>query len=86
MLWAGNARWDWNVPQTIKYTGPFNDRDMILLALGGNAVYNTITGYLQQDVNLDGVVKYVGANNDRDVILQTIGGNSPTAVRTEQVP
>jgi hypothetical protein len=81
-LWAGNAVWD----DRLKYVGSDNDRDLILLRIGGSVPTNTINGYWSEDVTLDGVVKYVGNGNDRDVILQNIGGIIPTAVRLEQLP
>lgn len=69
------------------YTGAGNDRDPILVAIGGSTPTATLTGqYRLEDVNLDGVVKYTGLNNDRDVILQNIGGATPTATRAQQLP
>ncbi len=70
----------------VKYTGPNNDRDPILVRIGGLVPTNTQSGYHPEDVNLDGVVKYTGQGNDRDPILQVIGGTVPTAVRQEQMP
>ena len=81
-LWSGNVFRD----TQIKYTGTNNDRDPILVAIGGTVPTNTVTTYSKSDVNLDGVVKYTGANNDRDPILQNIGGTTPTSTRTEQLP
>ncbi|MCC6577168.1 MAG: hypothetical protein IT228_07490, partial [Flavobacteriales bacterium] len=85
-LWAGDA-WTLNAPHGVLYTGQGNDRDAILIAIGGNTPTNTLSGqYRKEDVNMDGVVKYTGSNNDRDIILQTIGGVVLTTVRYEQVP
>ncbi|MBK7382892.1 MAG: hypothetical protein IPI81_06080 [Flavobacteriales bacterium] len=81
MLWPGDATSD----AAIKYVGPFNDRDRILVAIGGSNVNAVLPGYRTEDVNLDGVVKYVGTANDRDVILQVLDG-SINAVRLEQRP
>jgi hypothetical protein len=82
-LWPGDANFDGQV----KYTGPDNDRDVVLSAVGGSTPTNVANNvYSGADVNMDGVVKYVGPNNDRDIILQTIGGAVPTAVRTQQLP
>ena len=81
-LWAGDVTFDGEV----KYTGPTNDRDPQLQAIGGSVPTNTATGYLPQDVNMDGVVRYVGAANDRDPILQTVGGSVPTNTRLQQLP
>ena len=82
VLWAGDVTGDGE----LKYVGNGNDRDPILVAIGGSTPTNTVTGYLNADVNLDGVVRYIGADNDRDPILLNIGGSTPTAVRLEQVP
>jgi hypothetical protein len=76
-LWAGDV--DRN--NVVRYTGPANDRDPLLQAIGGAVPTNTTSGYLPQDVNMDGVVRYVGAANDRDPILQSVGGSVPTNTR-----
>jgi hypothetical protein len=70
----------------VKYTGGFNDRDPILVAIGSSLPTNTITGYHPADVTLDGVVKYTGAGNDKDPILINIGGGSATNTVEEQLP
>lgn len=82
LMWAGNAVLD----DVILYSGASNDRDAILLAIGGVVPTNTVAGYRLEDVNLDGVVRYAGANNDRDLILSTIGGVIPTVSVVEQMP
>lgn len=81
-LWAGDV--DGN--GTLRYTGQFNDRDPILLGIGGSVPTASATGYLPEDVNLDGIVRYVGQANDRDPILVNIGGSVPTNIRQEQLP
>jgi hypothetical protein len=81
-LWSGDV----NADGTLKYTGTANDRDPILVAIGGTVPTNTITGYLSTDVNLDGTTKYTGTANDRDPILVNIGGTVPTVVRHAQLP
>lgn len=63
-----------------------NDRDPVLVRIGGVVATNTVDGYFPEDVNLNGQVKYTGTGNDRDPILQTIGGVAATNVRYEQVP
>ncbi|MBK9074423.1 MAG: PKD domain-containing protein [Flavobacteriales bacterium] len=81
-LWAGNV-----VPDaSLKYAGGSNDRDPILVGIGGMVPTATVNGYLPADVTLDGVVKYAGSNNDRDPILINIGGTVPTATRAQQLP
>jgi hypothetical protein len=82
-LWPGDAVPDGNV----RYVGSNNDRDPILIAIGGSTPTNVVSNvYSPLDVNLDGSIRYVGANNDRDPILTTIGGSTPTNTRTQQLP
>jgi hypothetical protein len=81
-LWAGDVNFD----GSIRYTGLMNDRDPILVDIGGTVATSTITGYLSTDVNMDGTAKYTGSSNDRDIILQNIGGVVPTNTRSEQLP
>jgi hypothetical protein len=71
----------------VKYSGVNNDRDPVLVAIGGSVPTNVVSGvYSPLDINLDGQLRYAGANNDRDIILQTIGGTVPTAVKVQQLP
>ncbi len=70
----------------LKYTGADNDRDPILMRIGGINPSNVMPGYYPEDTNLDGVTKYTGAYNDRDPQLINIGGTAPNAVRIEQLP
>ncbi len=81
-LWAGDVTAD----HAVRYVNTGNDRDPILVAIGGVFPTATVAGYLPTDVNLDGVTKYTGAMNDRDPILLTIGGIVPTTVRNAQFP
>lgn len=82
LLWAGNSTGDVQV----KYTGPSNDRDPILLAVGSTTPNASVSGYLRTDVNMDGVAKYTGSGNDRDPILLNVGNTTPNATRQEQLP
>ena len=82
LQWAGEIKHDGR----IKYTGSGNDRDRILLSVGGVLPTATLEEYRPEDVTMDGVVQYTGFGNDRDVLLQNIGGVIPTAVRLEQLP
>ncbi|MEO8068267.1 MAG: hypothetical protein ABI599_11295 [Flavobacteriales bacterium] len=83
VLWAGDVNFD----GLVRYTGANNDRDPILVAIGGNVPTNTIVGqYRQEDVDLGATVKYTGTNNDRDPILVNIGGSVPTDTRVAQLP
>ncbi len=81
-LWAGDCNGD----GTVRYTGSGNDRDPILLGVGGSVPTAVAFGYSLNDVNLDGVIRYVGTANDRDPVLVSIGGTVPTNVRTVQLP
>ncbi|MBL7963000.1 MAG: delta-60 repeat domain-containing protein [Flavobacteriales bacterium] len=83
VLWPGDV----NADGVVKYTGSTNDRDPILVAIGGSTPTNTLSNvYNARDVNMDGTVKYSGIGNDRDIILQTIGGVVPTNTRVQQLP
>jgi hypothetical protein len=82
VLWPGDV----NANGTIRYTGTANDRDAVLMRIGGQVPTNTVQGYHAEDLNLDGRVRYTGSGNDRDIILQAIGGTVPTATRTQQLP
>ncbi|MBX2979401.1 MAG: YncE family protein [Flavobacteriales bacterium] len=81
-LWGGDVNGD----GMLRYTNSNNDRDPILVAIGGTVPTASVSGYLAEDVNLDGAVKYTGSDNDRDLILQNIGGTVPTNSRMEQMP
>ena len=81
-LWAGDVIGDGE----LKYIGSNNDRDPVLVAIGGVLPTNTVGGYHAQDINLDGVVKYVGPDNDRDPILVNVGGTVPTNTRSAKLP
>ncbi len=82
VLWMGDTSGD----NIIKYIGADNDRDPILVRIGGNVPTNTVQGNYPEDVGLNGTVKYVGADNDRDPILINIGGSVPTNIRKAQLP
>jgi hypothetical protein len=82
VLWAGNC----NADNMLAYTGNPNDRDPILVRIGGSVPTSTVSGYYPEDVNLDGIVSYTGTLNDRDPILVNIGGSVPTSTRAQQLP
>ncbi|MBK7241741.1 MAG: M36 family metallopeptidase [Flavobacteriales bacterium] len=81
-LWAGDVSHD----GLIQYTGLGNDRDLILVEIGGVVPTNTVVGYSTSDVNMNGQIKYTGLGNDRDPILLNIGGVNPTTIRAAQFP
>lgn len=82
VLWAGDVTFN----DQLKYVGTANDRDPVLVRVGGSTPNNTAVGYWPEDVNMDGIVKYTGSANDRDPILVNLGGNTPNAVRSAQLP
>ena len=82
VLWAGDV----NFNNTVSYTGAANDRDPILIRVGGTTPNNSMSGYYPEDVNLDGTVKYTGAANDRDPILINVGSTTPNITRSAQLP
>ncbi len=82
LLWSGEVVRD----GSLRYTGGNNDRDPVLVRVGGVIPTQTLSGYYAEDLNMDGVVRYTGGNNDRDAILQNIGGVVPTSARMEQLP
>lgn len=81
-MWSGEANGD----SKVKFTGAGNDRDAVVIAMGGMIPTATVAGYHPADVNLDGVVKLTGTGNDRDPILMNVGSSSPTSVLVEQLP
>lgn len=82
-LWAGDVNFD----GTVKYTGAANDRDPILVSVGGVSPNSILNGvYHAGDVNMDGQVKYTGSKNDRDRVLLSIGGTTPSSTRADQLP
>ena len=81
-LWAGDVSGD----EEVSYAGTGNDRDRILLAIGGTSPTMVTSGYHVEDVNMDGMVRYTGHENDRDPILANIGGVIPTNVKPAEMP
>ncbi len=82
VMYAGDVNRD----NVLRYLGVANDRDPILVAVGGTIPTAIQNGYHVHDVNLDGQVKYTGTSNDREVILLNIGGIVPTNVVTGSIP
>lgn len=82
-MWSGDGSGD----GVVSYTGAGNDRDPILVAIGGSVPTNVLSNtYDRRDINLDGTVRYTGTANDRDPILQNIGGSSPNSTLLQQLP
>ncbi|MBK8500382.1 MAG: trypsin-like peptidase domain-containing protein [Flavobacteriales bacterium] len=82
VMWAGNVNGD----TQLLYVGSGNDRDPILVRIGGSVPTANAAGYYIEDVNMNGTVLYVGSGNDRDPILVNIGGSIPTNNRQQQLP
>lgn len=68
---AGNANSNFNT----RFNGSTNDRDAILLFLGGNEASTIFNVYTPADVNMDGIVRFNGSANDRDALLVNLGGS-----------
>lgn len=81
-LWAGDAMRNGG----IAYVGSGNDRDPLLVRVGGVTPNAIVTGYHVEDIDMDGRVMYLGAGNDRDRILVNVGSATPNATRMEQLP
>lgn len=82
VLWMGDATFD----GSLLYTGGGNDRDPILVGVGGTTPNNSISGYFGTDLNMDGSVMYTGTGNDRDPILINVGSTTPNNTRVQQLP
>lgn len=83
VLWAGDVSFN----GLINYIGPGNDRDPILVTVGGTSPNNVVgNAYSARDVNMDGEVRYIGSGNDRDPILVNVGSTTPNNVRSQQFP
>jgi hypothetical protein len=82
LMLGGDATGD----MQLSYTGSANDRDQILLNVGGVNPASVNSGYYSEDCNLDGEVKYAGPDNDRDLILLNIGGNSVNSIIAGGLP
>ncbi|HNM70643.1 MAG TPA: HYR domain-containing protein, partial [Flavobacteriales bacterium] len=84
VMWQGNTKGLLGTDR-LRYTGTNNDRDAILLKIGGMVPTLTWNGYTVEDGTMNGQVKYTGAGNDRDPILVNVNG-VPTNQRFEQLP
>ncbi|MDP2401191.1 MAG: HYR domain-containing protein, partial [Actinomycetota bacterium] len=60
----------------LKYSGPRNDRSILLgqiIVEGGGLFINPTPGYWFADVNMNNILSYQGAGNDRGIIIANIG-------------
>jgi len=85
---------DVNSDGTLKYSGPGNDRGLVLQRIvnetGSTNITNTINGYYDEDINMNGIVKYSGPGNDPSLIIQNLvnltGSTSITVIFITPVP
>jgi len=85
---------DVNSDGILKYSGPNNDRGLVLQLLvnqtGSTSITTTINGYYDEDISMDGTVKYSGPDNDPSIIIQNLvnlsGSTSITTIFVTPVP
>ena len=85
---------DVNSDGVLKYSGPGNDRALILQLIvnesGSSSITTTINGYYAEDANMDATVKYSGSGNDPLIIIQNLinltGSASITTIFISPVP
>ena len=85
---------DINSDGILKYSGPSNDRALILQLIvnesGSSSITTTINGYYAEDANMDATVKYSGSGNDPLIIIQNLinltGSASITTIFISPVP
>jgi hypothetical protein len=82
VMWTGKSRPD----DRLKYTGPGNDRDPILIRIGGVTPTASANGYFVEDNTMNGQVKYTGPANDRDPILVKILPGPDTGFKLQHLP
>ncbi|HRY98277.1 MAG TPA: hypothetical protein P5550_04390 [Bacteroidales bacterium] len=78
----------------LKYSGPSNDRIMILQRIisetGSTSIQTTANGYFGEDLSMNGNLKYSGPGNDPSRIIQNLinisGSNSMTSTLVCPVP
>ncbi|MCX6235928.1 MAG: hypothetical protein NT175_14630 [Bacteroidetes bacterium] len=85
----GQITGDLNHDNCLKFSGPGNDRGLIIAKI--IAVYtpppatlnSVITGYYNEDLNMNSVVKYSGSQNDQGIIFSNIDAlTNPTILTT----
>lgn len=85
---------DLNKNRQLKYSGPGNDRSLILQQIEAQAGPSSITalvnGYFRQDVNLNGQLRFSGPGNDASIIITNLlnltGSSSINTVYSSPVP
>jgi hypothetical protein len=82
MLYAGNV----NLNGNVRYSNSFNDKDDILLILGGNQLGLINNNYHRGDINMNRNVRYSNAQNDKDYLLSTPLSSNQLAAKTPATP
>jgi hypothetical protein len=91
---SGLVAGDINKDRLLKYSGPGNDRALILQRIitltGSNSIITTINGYFNEDLSLNGNLKYSGPGNDASRIIQNLvtltGSSAINTTLTSPVP
>jgi uncharacterized protein (TIGR02145 family) len=67
---------DLNQDNVLRYSGPSNDRSLVLqrigLELGSSILTSTVNGYFPEDISMDGTLRYSGPGNDPSRIIQNL--------------
>ncbi|MBE0641146.1 MAG: hypothetical protein IH599_03870 [Bacteroidales bacterium] len=67
---------DINKDGILKYSGPSNDRTLILQRIttetGSTSIQTTVNGYFAEDLSMNGNIKYSGPGNDPSRIIQNL--------------
>jgi uncharacterized protein (TIGR02145 family) len=91
---AGLPVGDLNHDKRLKYSGPQNDRNIILTRIntqtGSTTLTTTTGGYFDEDLSMDGVVRYSGPGNDPSKIISNLigltGSTAITSIYVSPVP
>ena len=83
LLWAGNT----NADHQVRYNGPANQRDFLLLEVLQGATGAVLTDlYSRRDVNMDRILPYNGTDNDRDFLLTSPLEANQGKIRNKYLP
>jgi hypothetical protein len=82
ILWSGNV----NANGASNYSGPNNDRLLLLTDLSGNQINTLSNGYYRGDLNMNRSVNYSGPGNDRLFLLSTVLGGNQIQTRSQALP
>lgn len=84
---SGMIPGDINNDGRLKYSGPANDRGLIMNLIyyvtGEPVITQTIEGYYKEDLTMNRIVKYSGPNNDaREIVLSLVELTGSTALNS----